>query len=388
MRRELVIAAGPGEWRAALVEDGQPVELLVERGEGMEAGSLYLGRVFRLLPALGAALVDIGGERPAFLSHDDIAPRGRRLDEGERVVVEIRREAQGGKPPRLKLAVTAAGLGNRAAELDPPARLAPAANFSASLASVTGPIEHILVDDIAAVPELRAAFAGSDIAALPEAVERIDLDALFDRTLSPTVALEGGGVAHFEATRAAVLIDIDSGTPETGSPERTALAANLAAAAAVGREIRRRNLGGGIVVDFVGLDRPAARERVRAALAAALTPDPMQPQILGWTRLGHLELVRPRRRRPLAEAMLEPAPDGAMRKTAVTVAYEALRRFAHEARLAPGSRWRLIVAPDVAAALSGPAAPAVGALEARLLRPIEIAIESARRRDHFEIASH
>ncbi len=386
MRRELVIAAGPGEWRAALVEDGQPVELLVERGEGMGAGSLYLGRVFRLLPALGAALVDIGGERPAFLSHDDIEPRGRRLDEGERVVVEIRREAQGGKPPRLTMAATGGRLGDRVEGHDPPARLAPAATFAAALANVAGPIEHILVDDIAAVPELRAAFVGSDIAAQPEAVERIDMDALFDRALSPTVALEGSGSAHFETTRAAVLIDIDSGTPETGSPERTALAANLAAAAVVAREIRRRNLGGGIVIDFVGLDRPAARERVRAALATAMMPDPMQPQILGWTRLGHLELVRPRRRRPLAEAMLEPAPGGAMRKTAATVAYEALRRLAREARLAPGSRRRLIVAPDVAAALSGPAAPAVGALEARLLRPIEIAIELARRRDRFEIA--
>ena len=67
MRRELLISAGPGEWRAALVEDGMPIELRVERGEGYEFGSSHLGRVIRLLPALGAALVDIGGDRPAFL---------------------------------------------------------------------------------------------------------------------------------------------------------------------------------------------------------------------------------------------------------------------------------------------------------------------------------
>ena len=105
MRRELLISAGPGEWRAALVEDGAPVELRVERGDGAEAGSIHLGRVVRLLPALGAALVEIGGERPAFLPQSEIFPRGRRLDEGERVVVQIRREAQGGKATQLTTAM-------------------------------------------------------------------------------------------------------------------------------------------------------------------------------------------------------------------------------------------------------------------------------------------
>ncbi len=109
MRRELMIAAGPGEWRAALVEDGVAVELRVERGDGCEAGSIHLGRVQRLLPALGAALVDIGGERPAFLPQSEVVPRGRRLDEGERVVVQIRREAQGGKAAQLTTRVVLRG---------------------------------------------------------------------------------------------------------------------------------------------------------------------------------------------------------------------------------------------------------------------------------------
>ena len=100
MLGELLIAAGPGEWRAALLEDGIPVELFVERGDRSEAGSIHLGRVHRLLPALGAMLVDIGADRPAFLPQNEVFPRGRRLDEGERVIVQIRREAQGGKAAR------------------------------------------------------------------------------------------------------------------------------------------------------------------------------------------------------------------------------------------------------------------------------------------------
>lgn len=103
MRRELIVSAAPGEWRAALVEDGIAVEVGVERGERLDAGSIHLGRVRRLLPALGAALVDIGGDRPAFLPQSEIIPRGRRLDEGQRVVVQIRREAQGGKAAQATL---------------------------------------------------------------------------------------------------------------------------------------------------------------------------------------------------------------------------------------------------------------------------------------------
>src|ERR1700751_2129123 len=102
---DLLIAAAPGDWRAALLENGVPVELYVERGDRSEAASIHLGRVRRLVPALGAALVDIGGDRPAFLPASAVLPRGRRLDEGERVIVKIRREAQGGKAAWLTTGV-------------------------------------------------------------------------------------------------------------------------------------------------------------------------------------------------------------------------------------------------------------------------------------------
>ncbi len=75
----------------------------------MKPGSIHLGRVVRLLPALGAALVDIGGDRPAFLPQSEVFPRGKRLHEGERVVVQIRREAQAGKAARVTMAAALRG---------------------------------------------------------------------------------------------------------------------------------------------------------------------------------------------------------------------------------------------------------------------------------------
>ena len=109
MARELLISAGPGEWRAALLETGVPVELYVERGDRSETGSIHLGRVRQLVPALGAALVDIGGDRPAFLPQSEVLPRGKRLYEGERVIVQIRREAQAGKAARVTMAASLRG---------------------------------------------------------------------------------------------------------------------------------------------------------------------------------------------------------------------------------------------------------------------------------------
>jgi len=274
----------------------------------------------------------------------------------------------------------------RAAQLDPPARLDPRASFAGALTSALPvPPGQILVDDAAPVVDIRAAFSDTVVEHLPEAEWPIDLDGAFADAVSETVALPAGGSVHFETTRAGVLIDVDTGTRETGSPERTGLATNLAAADTIARQIRLRNLGGGIVIDFVGLDNRASRERVRAALAEALASDPGSPQILGWTRLGHLELVRPRRGRPLAGVLLEPRSSGALVKTAVTVAHEALRGLRREARAQPGRQWRLIVARDVAAALAGAAAHAVRAAEQRFARKIVIEADSGYDRERFQI---
>jgi ribonuclease G len=277
---------------------------------------------------------------------------------------------------------------DRASQLAPPARLDPAASYAAALAgSLPAAPDEILVDDPAAIPELRGAFPDRAVTHLSETEWPIDLDAVFDQALSATLALPGGGSVHFEATRAGMLIDVDTGTPETGSPEGTAPTANLAAAETIARQIRLRNLGGGIVVDFVGLDSRPAREKLRAAFAEALAPDPAAPQLLGWTRLRHFELVRPRRSRPLAEALLEPRSGGALVKTAVTVSHEALRALRRGARAQPGRQWRLTVAPDAAAALMGPVAGAVQQAEQRFARSIAIEADPGYEREHFQISA-
>jgi ribonuclease G len=384
---DLLIGVGPGEWRAAWVEAGAAVELYVERGDTAAAGSIHLGRVVRRTPGLDAVLVDIGNERPGFLPLGDAAAE-RRLDEGARVIVQVRREAQQDKGARLSARIApheAVQLAESAARREPPAQLDPPPGFTRALAlRLPARPEHILADDAAILRDLREAFPECEIAHRTIEDWPLDLDAAFAAALMPSLALPGGGRIHIAETRAAVLIDVDTGTPDAASAARAVLDANLTAAQTIARQLRLRQLGGGIVIDFVGLEGRGARERLHQVMAAALAGDPAEPQVLGWTRLGHLEIVRPRRGRPLSETMLEP---GSIGKSSAALAFEVLLLLQREARARPAANWRLVVAPAVEAALRGPAAAGLRALETRLGRDIAIAAEPGREKAAFDIVA-
>jgi Ribonuclease G/E len=132
------------------------------------------------------------------------------------------------------------------------------------------------------------------------------------------------------------------------------------------------------------MEHRADRERVGGALAKALADDSAEPRILGWTRLGHVELTRRRRHKPLAEILYE-HPAGAPMKSALTVALEALREAARQAAHHPARAPTLIVHPAVAAALAGKAAAARRELESLLARPVAIIADPARGRETFDI---
>jgi len=388
LRRELLISAGPGEWRAAWVEDGAAVELYVERGDSPPPGSIFVGRVVRLLPGLDATLVDIGVDRPGFLP---LRQGETRPGEGARVTVQLRREAQQDKGALLSTRIARPRGGPElepllagAARLDPPAQLYPEAGFAAALGLRLPAVpDEVLPDDPAIIPELRDAFPTAAVAHRRQEDWALNLDALFEAALAPSLALPGGGSIHIAEIRAATLIDVDTGTPEVGSAERTALAANIAAAEAIARQLRLRQLGGGVIVDFAALDGRGPREKVRQVLAAALASDPAEPSVLGWTRLGHLELVRPRRGRLLSEAMLEP---GSPRKNATAYAFEALRAVQREARANPAANWRLTVSPTVETALRGIAAAGLRSFEEKLGRRIDVKVGADSAVRPFDIA--
>jgi|GEM_PF-322810 Rne/Rng family ribonuclease len=464
--RRLLVASSPGELRAAVVDRTGLVDFRLARTVGRSAvGDLYLGRVVQLMPALRAALVDIGQERPAFLSADDAAPRRglAGVTEGATLLTQVKRDARADKAaavtqrlrlrgPILEWTPTRPGVVAEDVARDDRERVAAQASKllrpgegvrlreDAAQASVeelatavvamrsrwnaieerrrraappacleTMPVlaglldeladtdvGELVVDDPAVLAEARAWLSRER----PALVERLALhrgqEPLLEAAgvaetaaelLEPRLSLAGGGTLTIEPTAAATLLDVDSGAleGEAASGEAALLTVNLAAAPVIARQIRLRGLAGALVVDFIGLRERAAREQLLDAFRAALEAQAPDAQLLGWTRLGHVELTRPRRRAPLHEIVFEPRERGGYTKTATTTALEALASVARRVAAEPASAPRLRLHPAVAAVLAGEAAPAVQALETRTGRKISVVSEPGRARDTFDI---
>lgn len=462
----LLIAASPGELTGAVAEAETLLDFrLVRTVVPSAVGDVFLGRVVRLQPALRAALVEIGQERPAYLSADDAVPRQglAGLTEGASVLVQVKRDARADKaaavtlrlrlpgrwldwtparpgvaadevepkrrervagrlaellregegvrlhdgaaelsPDDLGAAVSAlrarwTSIEERRARTEPPACLEAMPPLARLLeALVSDSIEGIVVDDLRVLAEVRAWIAQER----PALADRLSLHrgppAIFEAAgvaeataglLELHVTLPSGGALTIEPAAAATLIDVDSGSleGEGRSGEDALLAVNLEAAAALARQIRLRGLAGALVVDFIAIRRRENRERLLEAFRAALAADVPEAQLLGWTRLGHVELTRQRRQAPLHEIVFERTGEGGYRRTALTVGLAGLaaaeRRIAAEPARAPILRLH----PAVAAVLAGEAAPARQALEARIGRPLEIVAEPGRARDSFDI---
>jgi ribonuclease G len=290
-----------------------------------------------------------------------------------------------------------ARIEERRAQAVPPACLEAVPPLEAMLkALVDGSMDEILVDDPAALAETRAWLSREQ----PSLAERASLHrgpaAILDAAglgeavaglLELRVALPGRGALTIEPTAAATFIDVDSGSLESErlSGEDALLATNLAAAAAVARQIRLRGLAGALVVDFIALRQRDHRDRLLDAFRAALEAEVPAAQLLGWTRLGNIELTRPRRRAPLHEIVFERTAYGGYAKTALTVALEALAAVARGVAASPGRAPALRVHPTVAAALESEAAAAVQGLEIRMGRKLGIVSEPGRARETFDI---
>lgn len=129
-----------------------------------------------------------------------------------------------------------------------------------------------------------------------------DVAGQIDTALAKRIALESGVEVLFEPGETLVAVDVDSAAAggRQGRAPRRAVDVNLEAARAIAQQLRLRNLAGAVVIDFVTMRSSYDRDKVQAALAAALADDPVPTQLYGFTRLGLLELTRARRGNPLA----------------------------------------------------------------------------------------
>lgn len=119
--------------------------------------------------------------------------------------------------------------------------------------------------------------------------DRYDVSSQLQEIAQKTVTLADGGTIVIEPTEALIVIDVN------GGDQATALDANLAAADEIARQIRLRNLGGIIVVDFINLSKPKEIESLLSHFRWRLSSDPVSTQLYDMSRLGLVELTRARR---------------------------------------------------------------------------------------------
>ncbi len=206
------------------------------------------------------------------------------------------------------------------------------------------------------------------------------------KALAATVPLPSGGDIIISETPALTAIDVNTGGLDGGSQEETAYQTNMQAAEEAARQIRLRNLSGLLVIDFVAMKRRRHGTEVLDALRAAAAADPGKPHVIGFTRLGLVEMTRRKKSESLANILMDPCPAcaGTGRiKSSLTVAFEALRAAEKENASWPGGALGLWAAASVIKALGGGAALARALTEERLGRPIVTTVDEDMAADAF-----
>lgn len=381
----IISAVNPEETRMGIVENSRLMEYVVERNNSAQlVGSIFLGRVCNVVRGIQAAFIDIGLDKNAFLYLGDKTG----ITEGQRVLVEITKDARGSKGPTATLDISLAGRY---------AALLPEANYTGISRKITDSAERSRLKKIA--DEVTNGAAGAvmrtNAAGMPEEVLRADLQQLmadwqiiqaraklarspqvlhreldisvrivrdylnacidevvvdspavygrlqellqniaesrncklllYDKQtdifsyyrLSDDIAsisdrridLPSGGYLVIDYTEAMTVIDVNSGHfSGRENLAETVMQINREAADEIARQLRLRDIGGIIVVDFIDMDKKEYREEIMERLQQALRADKMKPCVQDMTVLNLVEITRKKARQNLSAVLYAPCP--------------------------------------------------------------------------------
>ena len=216
------------------------------------------------------------------------------------------------------------------------------------------------------------------------------LEVEISRALGSKVWLKSGGSIIIEQTEALTAIDVNTGRyVGKHNLEDTILKTNLEALKEIAFQLRLRNIGGLIVIDFIDMEKEAHREKVRAALEDALKSDKNKTNILKISELGLMEMTRKRVRESIGRTLCEPCPycEGkGYVKDKLTTIYEILRELHRELADLPAGRVTLLAHPDIAGFLIDEEQTGIDELEQRYGRQISINSRPGFHLEQFEIA--
>lgn len=219
--------------------------------------------------------------------------------------------------------------------------------------------------------------------------ELFNIEDELQKALGPRVDLKSGGYLIIDQTEALTTVDVNTGGFIGARKfDETIFKTNLEAAQAIARQLRLRNLGGIIVIDFIDMENAEHREAVLAELKKNLARDRTRTTINGFSNLGLVEMTRKRTRESLAHVLCESCPSCGGKgnvKTARTVCYDIMREIVRESRQFNPREFRIVAAPAVIDLFLEEEAQYLGMLEAFVGKPITLQVDNLFAQENYDI---
>jgi ribonuclease G len=485
-KRELLVSVDVGEQRVAVIEDGRPAEVYLERPERRSiVGNIYLGAVDNVLPGMEAAFIEIGLEKNGFLYVDEIVTpelegRGGRkiqdlLKRNQEVLVQAVKDPMGSKGARLTTEVSLPGrfvvfvpsgeglgvsrrLGDderirlrdivkaiapkkggvivrtaaegasaedierdlvflqrlwKSIEANAKAAKAPALVYQEAELPLrvtrdlfTDDFEKALVDDERTYKRIIGYLKKTSPHMVDRVIRHREKTSLFEKTgvedairstLSRRVDLPSGGYLIFDYAEAFTVIDVNTGRfvgsrskSSGGRLEDTITANNLEAVKEVVHQLRLRDIGGIIVIDFIDMANPKNRATVEEALKTELERDRTKTYVVEISPLGLVEMTRQNVTDGPREILTAKCPtcagDGIVLSThsAAIDAERKLRDLARNAKRGTEA-FRVELEEHVASHLIGPGAVRLTEIETLAKRRFFLEGKAGAPLDHFKV---
>jgi ribonuclease G len=209
------------------------------------------------------------------------------------------------------------------------------------------------------------------------------------KALERKVQLKSGGYLIVDQTEAMTTVDVNTGAfVGHRNLEETIFKTNLEAAQAIARQLRLRNLGGIIIIDFIDMDDPEHRRQVLRALEKSLERDHAKTHISEVSSLGLVQMTRKRTRESLEHVLCESCPTCNGRgtlKTPETVCFEIFREIMREARQYDARSMLVLAGQEVVDMLLDEESTSVAELEEFIGRPITFQVESLYTQEQFDV---
>lgn len=259
-------------------------------------------------------------------------------------------------------------------------------------------VEKVRVDSRETCDRLRV-FAAQYMPGLDEKIEHyagarpiFDLYGVEDeiqRALDKEVPLKSGGYLVIDQTEAMTTIDVNTGSfLGQRNLEETVYRTNLEAAQSVARQLRLRNLGGIIIIDFIDMLDPEHRRQVLRQLEKSLTRDHAKTTVYEFSPLGLVEMTRKRTTESLERQLSEPCHEcggRGMLKTPETVTYEIFRDIVRQVRQFDAQRLLVIASQKVVARITDEESAAVAELEEFLGKSIRFQADDQYAQEQFDV---